>query len=222
MEIQVADFNGADAVFKGSHADSWAEVADALGALRLHLKESDQSNKVGAPIWDAVGNNAAISTELVASGWEATVVIGSPFEFLGKHVDFVKAGVVLEVQFSNYPFLLNNLLRCELFYKGRLELAGSPVEAGIIVAKAKMFDASNSTLHYEQAVSQVSALIDYDLFSVPIRLVGLFESYAPTVPVVWTRYGSRRYSRTIAERRETTAAISTGTTLASRARIVID
>ena len=219
--IQLTDFNGADEIFAGSHAAEWGEVADAVDAVRVHLKASDQASKIGAPIWDAVGNNAAIKTELVMRGWHPNIPILPPYSFLGTDVDFVKSGVVVEVQFSNYPFLLNNLLRCELFFKGRIELDDAPVQVGVIIAKAKMFDASNSTLYYEQAVNQLSALAANNVFDTPLRLVGLFERNEPAVPVVWTTYSATRYSRTIAERRETVADIAPGRRAGSRAAITV-
>jgi hypothetical protein len=89
----------------------------------VHLKASDQARKIGAPIWDAVGNNAAIKKKLIRLDWRPNIPISAPFKFLGTDVDFVKNGVVIEIQFSNYPFLLNNLLRCELFFKWGLHLS---------------------------------------------------------------------------------------------------
>lgn len=47
-----------------------------------------------------------------------------------------------------------------------------------------MFPASNSTLYYEQAVNQLTALIKYQVFDVPIRLIGLFEQQNTIVPII--------------------------------------
>jgi hypothetical protein len=221
VQIQVTDYNGADARFAGSHAPQWAEIAAALTAVPLHLKASDQARKIGAPIWDAVGNNSAIRAQLVERGWRPNVPIPAPLKILGKDVDFVKDGVAIEVQFSNYPFLLNNLLRCELFFKGRSQLGGSVVDAGVIITKGKMFDASQSTLHYEQAVNQLSALATNNVFDTPLRLVGLFEAYGSAIPVEWTTYSAPRYSRTISNRRTTTARIALGARPTSRAVITV-
>lgn len=221
MHVVSTDFNGADSLFAGSHAPRWAELEEALTTLVLHLKASDQARKIGAPIWDAVGNNAAIKAALVARGWHPNVPIPAPYKFIGTDVDFVSNGVVAEVQFSNYPFLLNNLLRCELFVKGSIDLDGSPIEAGVIITKARMFDASNSTLYYEQAVNQLVALSTSGVFDVPLRLVGLFAPYGPSVPIIWTNYSAPRYSRTIGTQRPTHAAIEVGTRAASRAVITV-
>jgi hypothetical protein len=220
VQLRITDFNAADTVFSTNHRAEWDEIAVSVSETTLHLKASDQASKVGAPIWDAVGTNAALKQRLVDRHWSANVPIPEPYKFLGTDFDFLKTGVLVEVQFSNYPFLLNNLLRSELFYKGKLALAASVVEAAVIVTKTKMFDASNSTLYYEQAQRQLVALADNGVFDVPLRLVGLFEDYG-AVPVVWTVYSAARYSRTISTRRDTTADISPGARASSRAAISI-
>ncbi len=221
MLIRTTDFNGVDVLLSTGHATQWNDLAESLAALKLHLKPSDQAGKRGSPIFDAVGSNAAIKTELVARGWASNIPISADLSFLGTDVDFVKTGVLVEVQFSNYPFLLNNLLRSELFFKGGAPLAGSKIDAAVIIAKAKMFDASNSTLYYEQAVNQLTALAANDVFSVPLRLVGLFEDYGAAVPVVWTNYAAPRYSRTVGTRHTAMASIRPGSRATSRAVITI-
>jgi hypothetical protein len=114
-------------------------------------------------------------------------------------VDFGKNGVVVEVQFSNYPFLLNNTQRSDLFYRAQTVFHGAPTGLVIIVTKAGMFPSSNSTLYYEQALNQLTALAQHAAFTVPIRLVGLFESVG-RVQATWTSYSAARYSRTVGTR----------------------
>lgn len=155
------------------------------------------------------------------SHWAANVPLPASYNFLGSDIDFVKDGTIVEIQFSNYPFLLNNMLRCELFYKSKEPLAGTASHAAIIVTKAHMFDASNSTLYFEQAKMQLDELIGHSVFDVPLRLVGLTSPPGPAVPVVWTEYAAARYSRTVKARRETTADISSGPRATSRARITV-
>jgi hypothetical protein len=118
---------------------------------------------------------------------------------LGTGVDFGKRGLIVEVQFSNYPFLLNNLLRSELFFKAGLNLAEEPVQAVVVIAKDGMFPASNSTLYFQQAEKQLGALASKKVFDVPLRLVGLFENPNARIPVKWTEYDNPRYSRTVAK-----------------------
>ncbi len=221
VKFKKEDFNGAGAVFAKSHAVQWKEIDAALAGVTLHLKGSRQKGKIGEPVWDSVGNNAAIHEEFanMHKGWRQHPAIPPSYVFFGKHVDFIKRGVAIEVQFSNYPFLLNNVMRCEFFFKHGIALGGSMVDAVVIVTKTKMVDASNSSLYYERALEQLDALVKDNVFEVPLRLVGLYESHGPKVPVVWETYPAAR-SRT-AVSRSTTAKITAGARPTSRAAIVV-
>lgn len=178
--------------------------------MPLHIKASDQVGIQGNPIFDPVGTNEYIKTALVKLGWHPNILIPAAYRFLGRDVDFGKAGVLVEIQFSNYPFLLNNTLRSELFFKARTQFVGQPTKLLVLIAKAQMFPASNSTLYYEQAVNQLTALIQNNVFDVPIRLVGLFEQQDTAVSVVWTVYSSTRYSRTIKTRMSRQFQVTSG------------
>ncbi|WP_375472780.1 hypothetical protein [uncultured Nostoc sp.] len=79
-----------------------------------------------------------------------------------------------------------------------------------------MFPASNSTLYYEQAVNQLTALAKNQVFDVPIRLVGLFEQQNTIVPIIWTEYLSKRYSRTVNTRISRQCQINAGRSARSR------
>ncbi|MBE9198800.1 restriction endonuclease [Nodularia sp. LEGE 06071] len=197
MIIQYIDFNAADKIINTQYKNEWYEVSTILTAMPLHIKASDQAGIQGNPIFDPVGTNEYIKTAFINRGWQSNIPIPAPFRFLGTDIDFAKAGIVIEIQFSNYPFLLNNTLRSELFFKSKTEFAGYQTNLVILVTKALMFPASNSTLYYEQAVNQLTALAENKVFDVPIRLVGLFEQSNTTVPVVWTEYLSKRYSRNV-------------------------
>jgi hypothetical protein len=165
--------------------------------MPLHIKPSDQAQIQGNPIFDPVGTNLYIKNGLNQLGWQSNIPIPTPYKFLGTDIDFGKAGIIIEIQFSNYPFLLNNTLRSELFFKAKTEFAGYSTKLLIIITKALMFPASNSTLYYEQAVNQLTALAENQVFDIPIRLVGLFEQQNAIVPVIWTEYLLKRYSRTV-------------------------
>jgi hypothetical protein len=221
MLIRTTDYNGAGAMFAGGHAAQWSEIADVLAAVPLHLKGSDQAGKIGKPIWNAVGSNKAIHNAFVRRGWRAYIPIPPQYSYFGKALDFMKSGVTVEVQYSNYPFLLNNLLRCEFFFQHEIKLDVRPIEAVVIITKAKMFDASNSTLYYERGAEQLNALAAIGGFDVPLRLVGLFESYGRGIPVVHTTYSRARHSRTPVKERKTTAHIQVGASASSRAIITV-
>lgn len=168
--------------------------------MPLYVKHSDQAGKIGQFIFNSVGTNFHIKKELINRKWVTNILIPHQFNFLGIDVDFEKNGIIIEVQFSNYPFLLNNLLRSELFYKSKTVFNNKPVETLIIISKAHMFPAPNSTLYYlyyEQAMKQLNELIKNNVFDIPIRLVGLFENEQVATPAIWTEYSSNRYSRSV-------------------------
>lgn len=196
MLIRTEDFNDADKVILGTYEGEWKEIETVLEAMPLHLKASDQAGIQGVPIFDPVGTNEYIK-QLLKTSWQPSIPIPTEYSLLGTDIDFGKSGILLEVQFSNYPFLLNNLLRSELFFKSAILLNGYPTRLVIIVTKAHMCPASNSTLYFEQAQRQLASLAKYKVFDVPIRLVGLYEQENTTVEVQWTQYKNPRYSRTV-------------------------
>jgi hypothetical protein len=222
VRITCEDFNGAHKHFGvgGGNAPEWLEVEQALTQMYLHLKPSLQAGILGDPIFDPIGTNLHIKTALHACGWAVNEPIPAEFYFLGSDVDAIKNAVVLEAQFSNYPFLLNNLIRAELLHKGRVPIAGSAVEGLIIVTKCVMFPASQSTLYYEQAVSQVEALSKNHVFDLPIRLVGLSEEVGTTVPAVWSEYDGRT-SRTIVRTTNYKCDITAGARSPGRCRLTL-
>ena len=189
--------------------------------MPLHIKASDQAGIQGRPIFDPVGTNEFIKSELSSRGWRSNIPIPKQFDFLGTDVDFGKSGVLIEAQFSNYPFLLNNTLRSELFYKAEIPLGGEPTEVVAIITKAHMFPASNSTLYFEQAQNQLAELFRYNVFDVPIRLIGLFEELNKKVTAIFTEYENPRYSRTVVERKEMRCSIQRGRSSRSRCNIVL-
>ncbi len=196
MDLKATDFNNPETILTTTHAEQWQQVLNALETMPLHLKASDQDGRQGSLIFDPVGTNAYMKTRLAPSGWRATK-IAPEYDFLGIDVDFAKSGVILEAQFSNYPFLPNNLLRSELFFREKVRFDGAPMSVVVIVVKAGMFPASNSTLYYEQALKQLNGLAKYKLFTVPLRLVGLFSPVQHRVAANFTQYSAARYSRTV-------------------------
>jgi len=221
VQINHQSFNDSTSLFEGKFRSQWDEVSAALSGILLHLKASDKAGIQGHPIFDPVGTNQAIKNVLISSGWRSNILIREEFKFLGTDIDFEKGGLLVEVQCSNYPFLLNNLLRSELFFKAKVCFSGPPIEAVLIITKAHMFPASNSTLYYEQAVSQMSALAANKVFEVPMRVVGLFEEVDRKIKVHWTEYHNSRYSRTVVKQQEREAIISGGRSAQSRCHIEV-
>jgi hypothetical protein len=206
MQIEYRDFNNAEIVLSNKWSQEWSELEQVLKQLPMHFKASDQAGKIGDIIFNPVGTNKWIKDNLENRHWGANLPIPDELDFLGKDVDFGKNGIIAEVQFSNYPFLLNNLLRSELFFKGKVNLTKQAPDALIVVTKAGRFPASNSTLYYAQAIKQTSILCQKGVIEIPIRIVGLFADTGLDVCATWTEYTDKRYSRTIAS--ETTERFS--------------
>jgi hypothetical protein len=219
--IEYVDYNGADVLLGEAYAPDWHDLSQVIAGMPLHLKASDQAGLEGNAIFDPVGTNAHLKRELVKRGWTAGHVIPEGFAFLGTDVDFVKGGLLGEAQFSNYPFLLNNVIRSELFYKSKTLFSGMPFEVVVIITKGKMFPASNSTLYYEQARSQLNELAKHRVFDAPIRLVGLLETPGSVVEAAWTTYHATRYSRTVTETKLVRVQLCKPRTERSRCAIVI-
>jgi hypothetical protein len=192
--LKTQDFNNAEGLFAGKFAARWAELADALAKFPLQLKASQQEGKEGSAIFDPVASNAVIKDDLARRKWPTNTPIPEGVAFLGTDVDFFVEGLLVEAQFSNYPFFLNNVVRSALLAKSKTKLGNSHVEAVAIIAKAHMFPASNSTLYYEQAVNQLTEFSKHGVFDVPVRVVGLFSDIDCEVPAVWNQYPGR-YSR---------------------------
>jgi hypothetical protein len=217
MLLQTTDFNRAGALIDSTFQQGWRALKRVLERMPLHLKASDQHGIQGTPIFDPVGTNEYIKAALRnLRGWRVNIPIPAEYDFLGTGVDFCRGPMLVEIQFSNYPFLLNNTVRSELFYKAKTPLAGKPVELAVIVTKAKMFPASNSTLYYEQAQKQLTALAKNHVFDVPIRLVGLFSPESGAIPIRYTKYSATRYSRTVVKRVPMQCQITGGKTGRSR------
>lgn len=220
MDILIKDYNNANALIASKYASQWDEISRALSEMPLHLKASDQAGKQGQAIFDPVGTNAFIKSKMVSFGWTANKEIPK-YNFLGSDVDFVKSGIIVEVQFSNYPFLLNNLLRSELFFKAGTKFTDHAVQLLIVITKSNMYPSSNSTLYFEQACNQLDALSQSNVFDVPIRLVGLSSPISATVPCKWTIYDDPRYSRTVISQKDTNAKITSGKRKNSKVTITL-
>lgn len=201
MLLYFTDYNGADDLFAGRFSQAWGEIAASISGMPIHVKGSDQAGIQGKPIFGPVGTNQYLKATLMEYGWLNGIPIPTTFQAWGTDVDFAKDGVVMEVQFSNYPFLLNNALRSELLIRSRTRLPDHATEVAVIVTKGHMMPAANSTLYYEQAVNQLNTLDHFRILETPLRLVGLFEPWNEPVPGLWSTYASVRYTRTVDERR---------------------
>jgi hypothetical protein len=131
------------------------ELDSILRAMPTYLKPSNQKGKEGRAVFDPIGTNAHVHNALGARGWgEPGIDKGSPYAPFGTGLDRAKGSALLEIQFSNYPFCLNNVVRAEVLRREGHTFTGIPIQLLVIVTKARMFPAANSTLYYEQTVGQ--------------------------------------------------------------------
>lgn len=192
MEFVVSDFNDADAYFKKAGAAEWSDLSSILEAMPLHLQSSDQAGRVGRPIFDPKATNAYLTDHAKRKGWDG-IPVPSQLVAFGTGWDGGKGATLAEWQFSNYPFLWNNVIRTEAVFRSQLVLGSlKPIKGLVVVTKGGMFPSSNSTLYYEQAKAQLTNVMEFGTFSVPIRLVGLtIPEKAEKIEVVWSTYDGR-------------------------------
>ena len=207
MKCLIQDYNQVNSVITKKYTNEWNEIQRVLTQMPLFVKDSDQKGKQGAKIFNPVGTNKAIEEGLRLCNWFFKMPIPAEYAFLGTDIDFVKKGVLVEAQFSNYPFLLNNIQRSELFYKSKMIFDKVETDLLIVITKCHLLPASNSTLYYEQAVKQLNALSAANVFTIPVRLIGLTEDIDRPIQVKNITYDNARYSRTESEVREQRAII---------------
>lgn len=209
MHFEIADFNGAEDYFAVRGAAEWADLQQCVEELPLLLQASDQKGKAGQPIFDPKATNAFLTAASQHRGWHKVPVPAGLTEF-GTDWDGGKNETIAEWQFSNYPFLWNNVIRSEGVFLNKTKLHGlKPVQALVEITKSGLFPASNSTLYYEHARAQLLAATSFGSFEIPIRLVGLFiPEHIATIAGGWTRYPSR-YSR-VGDIEETTFKVTWG------------
>lgn len=197
MQYEISDFANSKEFFEGPAIQEWREIASVLEGSILQLQPSDQAGRDRRPIFDPKATNKELTERAAQFGWTKIPVPDGLKEF-GLDWDAGKRTTLAEFQFSNYPFLWNNVIRTQGVYVSDIPLAGMQgVEALIVVTKCGLFPASNSTLYYEQARAQLQAAMSFNSFTLPIRLVGLSVP-RPTseVEAMWNGYANSRYDRT--------------------------
>ncbi|MGB5772405.1 MAG: hypothetical protein WBM32_21440 [Crocosphaera sp.] len=73
MQIELTDFNDSDSLIKDQFRNEWTVIETILTSIPLHLKASSQSGIEGNPIFDPIGTNEFIKTELVKEGWHPNI-----------------------------------------------------------------------------------------------------------------------------------------------------
>lgn len=205
MFAEICDFNGATKYFAKAGASEWGEVAKIVDGLVPRLQPSRQAKIEGTPIFDPKATNLDLSEAATKLGWR-TIPMPARLRAFGVSWDSGKNGTLVEWQFSNYPFLANNVIRTEVAFRQKIQLQGiKKVRALIVITKCGVFPSSNSSLYYEQARAQLKIAIKLGLFDLPLRLVGLsippgverFEALWRTYKARTSRTGSKALPRQI-------------------------
>lgn len=198
MDYIHSDFFGADDYFSDQGQRDWSEIDKLLNNLTLQLQPSDEAGISGSPIFDPKAINSHLTSNAAAMGWNSIPVPRDLRAAFGKDWDAGKRYTLVEWQFSNYPFLWNNIIRSHVVCANRTLLAGMGVpRCLIVVTKSSCLPASKSTLYYEQALSQMDVVLRSLELDVAIRLVGLrIPPGVSEVQADWNEYKGRT-SRTL-------------------------
>lgn len=207
----MADFNGADAYFASNGAHEWEDLAGVLFGILPHFQASDERGKVGTPIFDPKGTNSALNAAASAAGWRV-IPVPAELTMFGNDWDAGKGDTLAEWQFSNYPFLWNNVIRTQAVVAGQVPLQGvGATQALVVVTKSGLFPASQSTLYFEQALAQLTAVFQYGAFDLPVRLVGLtIPDGVREIDAVWSEYGGRYAREPVGQREEVRMSVAWG------------
>ncbi|WP_017305696.1 BglII/BstYI family type II restriction endonuclease [Spirulina subsalsa] len=195
MLIEYTDFNNQNEDLSRKFASEWMEVEQTLCSMPLYVKGSNQQGIKGNMVFDPIATNAYIKNSLQSKGWIANAAIPEHINPLGKDVDFTKNTVLLEIQFSHYAFLLNNIIRSEVFFKSRSALNSHSVALMVLVTKFDILPSANSSLHYTQAVEQLLVIETANIFSLPTRIVGLNVDIENEIQAIFTQYQSPQSRR---------------------------
>lgn len=209
MHYEVEDFAGAGEYFSYEGSREWNDLSEILDRCSVQLQPSDQAGLGRSPIFDPKATNRELTDAAAELGWNA-IPVPEELQMFGKDWDAGKGRTLAEWQFSNYPFLWNNVIRTQGVYRSEIRLKGMRgVEALVVVTKSGRFPSSNSTLYFEQARAQLSAVMGFQAFTLPIRLVGLtLQPNATEVEAIWNTYAGSRYDRVPATREVRTFDIS--------------
>lgn len=198
------DFNGAAEYFAGDGAAEWRDIEQVIAELPTCFQASDQAGIQGTPIFDPKATNLALTTMAAERGWRS-VPVPAELRAIGNDWDAGRRRTLAEWQFSNYPFLWNNIIRTEAVYQQGCPLDHvEKAEALVFVTKSGVFPSSNSSLYYEQGKAQLDVVTTLEVFDVPIRFVGLgVPPGAVEIEAAWTTYGGRTSRTVVATERRT-------------------
>ncbi|MFD8937802.1 hypothetical protein ACFV0R_21520 [Streptomyces sp. NPDC059578] len=193
MIFDVADFFDADDYFATEGAQEWADMEYVLEGLQLQLQPSGQAGLDGRAIFDPKATNRILTAGMAAHGWHK-INVPTSLRAFGTDWDAGRNAVLAEWQFSNYPFLWNNIIRSQVVARNGWQLNGmsSAPRALLVVTKSGCLPASQSTLYFEQGKAQMESVLSALDLNLAIRLVGLtIDEHASFVTASWNGYAGR-------------------------------
>ncbi|MFC9065905.1 PDDEXK family nuclease [Streptomyces harbinensis] len=193
MQFEVCDFFGAERFYRTEGRLEWLEIEDVISRMDLQLQPSGQNGLQGQAIFDPKATNRILTEEAAKYGW-SKIPVPESLRAFGSDWDAGKNAVLAEWQFSNYPFLWNNIIRSQVVAGNGWELQGlhSAPRAMIVVTKSGSLPASQSTLYFEQAKAQMESVFSALDLNLAIRLVGLTIPVGiETIQASWNVYSGR-------------------------------
>lgn len=198
MRFKRESINDGGEVFAEAFSDELNDIECTLSNAQYQVKHTTEDGKEDQLIFDPVGTNAKLQSELKDRGWDLGVNLATDDYSGGKDIDIFKSGVAGEIQFSHYTSLDSDMNRLERLYEGKLALEnGEEVKAGVVIVVTPEMSTSNSVSHYEQALTRAAP---QSLFVTPTLVYGI-EPPEPGEEVVHNSYKKPR-SRSIINSRK--------------------
>jgi len=164
-------------------------VINSIDAEKCRTKESEEITMMGAMLYSPTALNLAIKTGFQNIGWKAKrITLSSPaIDGLEGHkgfreVDFIKAGVGVEVQFGKYAFLPYDVV-IKMVIFARLDFIKVGVE--ILPVKSMVRQMSSGIGHFQQLITDLHhrGVADIDL---PLMVIGVApdkDIISPSIPI---------------------------------------
>ena len=138
--------------------NEFQEIESVLTEIPLIVRPS-KSKKTNRDVFDAVSTNSFIRSMLEDCNWFSNFPLDHSSKEFGKHVDFYKNGIILEVQFAHYGLGIRDLLRLDACYRGKIRLKKEQeVRAGVMVVPSKELITVESVINEQQLFSYMSIL----------------------------------------------------------------
>lgn len=217
MKIEKKDYNNFP---MNTDPSLVAEIENCLTELPLFVKFSDQKGKKGNLVFSPVATNSYLEGKLHPQGW-SKIPVPKDYNALGIDIDFGKKNLLVEAQFSNYPFFANNTLRATILFNAQQPLPPmGKANSAIIITKCKLFESANSTLYYEQAIKQMDLFQQYSPINLPLRIIGLTADRGVDQNASLVTFESERYSRSVSKKEDIICRVGTQESLREIEKIV--